>query len=183
MKAGFLSALAFLLLTLGASAQNSTTRIPFVQAQGMGTVTIQPDQAILDLSVMTQASTATAASAQNATQVTSVISALTNLLGASASIKTVSYSLNANYSYPSNGQSVLTGYTAVNTVEATISDLTVIGQTIDAGVQAGAGGAGGEGKRRMHRTSAGDRVRVLERAVARRAVAFWRAGARERARY
>jgi uncharacterized protein YggE len=138
MKTGFLLGLAVLLLPLGVSAQTSTTRIPFVQAQGTGTVTIQPDQAILDLSVVTQANTATATSAQNATAVTSVLSALTSLLGAGASIKTVSYSLNANYSYSSGGQATLIGYTATNTVEATITDLTMIGQTIDAGIQAGA---------------------------------------------
>jgi uncharacterized protein YggE len=130
--------MALLLTALVASAQTTTNRIPFVRAFGTGTVVIQPDQATLDLSVVTQAQTATATSSQNATQVTSVIGALTSLLGASASIKTVSYSLTANYSYPANGQPVLTGYTATNTVEATITNLGVIGQAIDAGIQAGA---------------------------------------------
>lgn len=138
MRTRFLSALTLVLMCFEAFAQTSTSRAPFVQAQGTGTVTIQPDQAILDLSVLTQASTATAASAQNAAQVTAVINALNGVLGAGASVKTVSYTLNANYNYSSGGQGTLTGYTANNTVEATIGDLTVIGQAIDAGVQAGA---------------------------------------------
>lgn len=138
MKAKLALVFSIVLAALGASAQTTTSRIPFVRATGTATVSIQPNQATLDLGVVTQAQTATAAAAENATQVTNVISALTNLLGMTASIKTVSYSLNAVYSYPSNGQAVLTGYTANNTVEATISNLTVIGQTIDAGIQAGA---------------------------------------------
>jgi uncharacterized protein YggE len=101
-------------------------------------VSIQPDQATLDLSVVTMAQTATSTSQQNATLVSSVIAALTSLLGSSASIKTVSYSLTANYSYPSNGQPVLVGYTANNTVEANITNLAAIGQAIDTGIQAGA---------------------------------------------
>jgi hypothetical protein len=138
MKARLFSGAAVLLAVLGASAQTTTSRIPFVRAMGTGTVSIQPDQATLDLSVVTQAQTATAASQQNATLVTSVIGALTSLLGTSGTVKTVSYSLTANYSYPQNGQPVLVGYTATNTVEANITNLAIIGQAIDAGIQAGA---------------------------------------------
>jgi uncharacterized protein YggE len=138
MQPGLFSSVALLLIAVAAPGQTTTSRAPFVRAMGTGTVSIQPDEATLDLSVVTLAQTATAASSQNATQVTSVIGALTSLLGSTASIKTVSYSLVANYSYPANGLPVLTGYTANNTVEATITNLGAIGQAIDTGIQAGA---------------------------------------------
>ena len=55
-----------------------------------------------------------------------------------AKIQTLSYSLNPNNNYPSNGQPVLTGYTASNTVQVTVTDLSIIGKLIDTGIQAGA---------------------------------------------
>lgn len=138
MKSILLSALALMLSSMGAPAQTSTTRAPFVSAVGTATVTFQPDQATIDLGVVTQGQTASAASTQNAAQTAAVISALTSLLGAGGSLKTISYSLTANYSYPQNGPPILTGFTATNTVEITMSNLAGIGQAIDTGIQAGA---------------------------------------------
>jgi len=57
-------------------------------------------------------------------------------LGPNAQLRTLSYSLNPNYS--NGNQPVIIGYTASNTVEARLSDLSLIGRTIDTGIQAGA---------------------------------------------
>src|SRR6266545_3124911 len=121
-----------LLSTLCLCAQLAPARRQFARAIGEGRVSIKPDQAKVDVSVVTQAATAQEASAQNATAVTAVISALRVLLGANADIKTISYSLNPEYRFPSGGGTpTLTGYTATNTLEVTTDDLSVIGRIID----------------------------------------------------
>jgi uncharacterized protein YggE len=111
---------------------------PFVRAVGNATVPVKPDKAVIQFSVVTTAASAQDASSQNANQVTAVLAALTGLLGPNANIQTLSYSLNPNYNFPQNQPPVLTGYTASNTVQVTVTDLSVIGKVIDTGVQAGA---------------------------------------------
>jgi uncharacterized protein YggE len=110
----------------------------FVQAQGSASVSVKPDQAQIQLAVVTTAATASDASNQNATQVNAVLAALNAILGPNPNIQTLSYSLNPNYNYPQNGQPVLTGYTASNTVQVTLIDLSLIGKVIDTGIGAGA---------------------------------------------
>ena len=109
-----------------------------VGASGQATVSVKPDQAKLDVGVVTQAVTAQDAAAQNASQVAAVLAQLQTVLGSGADIKTIGYSLNATYRYPQGAPPVLTGYSASNTVEVTMTDLSLIGRTIDAASQAGA---------------------------------------------
>src|SRR5262245_39057392 len=78
---------------------------PFVRAFGEATISVKPDLARVQFSVVTQASTAQEAADRNATQVNAVLAALRSALGSNADLKTLSYSLYANY----NNQSVLTG--------------------------------------------------------------------------
>ncbi len=134
----FAIALAVSLCSTSVYAQVSTPRPPFIQAVGQGSVSVQPDQAKIDFSVITTATTAQNAAAQNATQVSALISALQTLLGSAGNIQTIGYSLNPNYNYPPGGNPVLTGYTASNTVEVSASDLSMVGTIIDTGVRAGA---------------------------------------------
>jgi uncharacterized protein YggE len=124
---------AFALLSVVAPGQAQPQR-PFVRALGEATVSVKPDESRVQFSVVTQATTAQEAADRNATQVNAVLAALRSVLGPNADLKTLSYSLFANY----NNQSVLTGYTATNTVEVTLTDLSVIGKIIDTGIQAGA---------------------------------------------
>jgi uncharacterized protein YggE len=130
-----LATLTFLNNALWAQAQSSRH---LVGASGQATVSVKPDQAKLDVGVVTQAATAQDAAAQNATQVAAVLAQLQTVLGSSADIKTIGYSLSATYRYPQGAPPVLTGYTASNTVEVTITDLSLIGRAIDAASQAGA---------------------------------------------
>ena len=109
-----------------------------VGASGQATVSVKPDQAKLDVGVVTQAATAQDAAAQNASQVAAVLAQLQTVLSPGADIKTIGYSLNAVYRYPQGAPPVLTGYMASNTVEVTMTDLSLIGRTIDAASQAGA---------------------------------------------
>jgi uncharacterized protein YggE len=111
---------------------------PFVRSNGIGTVPVKPDKATIQFSVATTAVTAQDAANQNANQVTAVLAALGTVLGPNPNIQTLSYSLNPNYNFPQNQPPVLTGYTATNTVQVTVTDLTIIGKVIDTGIQAGA---------------------------------------------
>jgi uncharacterized protein YggE len=106
---------------------------------GTASITIKPDQTRISVGVTTTAATAQEAAARNASQVDAVIKALTALIGSKGSIKTTSYSINPVYrTTPGQTQAQLVGYSANNTIEVSVNDLTIIGQVIDTGVQAGA---------------------------------------------
>jgi len=124
-------------LALQGQATGSTPRL--VRASGEGVVSVVPDRARVSVGVVTQAGTAQEAAAQNAAQVETVLAQLRQVLGASADIKTTNYSLTPNYRYPQGGgPPTLVNYTASNTVEVTLADLSIIGRVIDTAAQAGA---------------------------------------------
>ena len=137
-KSAFTATIGFLIAaTLSAQTPVAPTRS--VRASGTATISVNPDQAQISATVTTQGMTAQAASSQNATQSAAVLSALTQLLGAGANIKTINYSVTPNYNYPPNGGiPILTGFTANNTVEVTLSGVTTVGTVIDTAIQAGA---------------------------------------------
>jgi len=111
----------------------------FVRAFGQSTVSVKPDLARVEFSVVTQASTAQDASSQNAMRTSNVLSQLQTLLGPNADIQTVAYSMSPNYTYPPGGGTpTLVGYTVSNTVRVTTTDLSITGKIIDTGIQAGA---------------------------------------------
>lgn len=118
-------------------AQTSGT----IQAMGSATLSVQPDQAQLTVSVSTDGATAQQAAQQNATLTNTVLNALKQVLGSSGSIQTVGYS-----EYPRYGTGVnagIVGYTAANTVQVTTYDLSLPGALIDAAGQSGASTVGG----------------------------------------
>ncbi len=125
-------------IAIAANAQTTLTRRS-ITATGSATVAATPDKANVDLGVTTQAATAQDAAAQNATQVTSVLNAIHGVLGPNATIKTINYSLSPVYNNPGPGQTpVVVGYVVSNIVDTTITDLTLIGKVIDAGIGGGA---------------------------------------------
>ena len=110
-----------------------------ITATGEASISVTPDQAFVAVGVATQAATAQDASQQNATQAGAVISALQSLLGSSASIKTISYSVSPVYNNPPAGQSPsIAGYLVTNIVQVTLTDLTQVGKVIDTSIQSGA---------------------------------------------
>jgi uncharacterized protein YggE len=114
-------------------------RPPSIRVTGEATVTANPDQAKIDVGVVTQAEKAETASAQNATRVDAVLAALKKTLGQRAEIKTLSYSVSPNYRYPKEGGApTITGYTATNVLQVTLNELSLIGKVIDTAVQFGA---------------------------------------------
>jgi uncharacterized protein len=133
-----LAAAAALLLAFSAGAQVMPARRGHVRAFGEASVSVRPDVARIAVGVTTQDRTAADAATKNAEQSAAVIAALRALLGATAEIRTVSYTLGPVYQYPPGGQPQLTGFSANNIVEATVADLGLIGRVIDAAIQAGA---------------------------------------------
>ena len=125
----------------GAWAQEAGDKIarPTIRVGGEATINAKPDQAELDLGVVSQATTGQAAAAQNAQKLDAVLAQLRKMLGSGADIKTLSYNLTPNYRYPKEGgQPSISGYTASNVIEIKTGDLPQVGKLIDAATQSGA---------------------------------------------
>ena len=135
--------LSLLTLMLCCSASAAQTTVPSVQATGSATLTAKPNQAQLDIGVITNGTTAQEASQKNASMSDTVQAALSKVLGSAGTLQTVSYYVTPRYSNTPNQPSVIIGYTAGNTVRVTTTDLSQIGLLIDAASQAGANSVGG----------------------------------------
>jgi uncharacterized protein len=132
----------FLLLFLAISALAQTTPAS-VQAQGSASISVQPDQAQLTVSITTNGTTAQDAGQQNATLTATVMAALQKLIGTNGTIATVSYTISPRYSNGTATQApTIVGYSASITEQLTLNNLTLIGQAIDTANQAGATSVG-----------------------------------------
>lgn len=130
-------------LLLAAATSGTAQLRPFVRASGEGAVSFQPDQMKLSLTVSNQADSARQAADENATRSTTLIDAVKKLLGATADLRTVSYSVSPVYRYPAGAQPQIYAYQATNSLEVTTSDLSIAGRLIDTAVSAGANNIGG----------------------------------------
>jgi hypothetical protein len=90
------------------------------------------------LAVVTQARRALDAQQENANRSDAVVKALKAAAGSGAEVKTSGYSLQPQRIYKEGQPPTITGYEARNTVTVTLSDLTRVGQLIDAASQVGA---------------------------------------------
>lgn len=134
---GAVSAL-LLVGTAGAGARSTVSTAAgqhSIVVTGDGTVTTVPDRAQVSFGVSTDARTASAALHMNAAEITKVIAALKGQGVAAADIRTDLVSLSPRYSQA--GDAVV-GFTATNSVTATLRNLDKAGATIDAAVDAGA---------------------------------------------
>jgi uncharacterized protein YggE len=125
---------------VGAAAQQEGKDTPrTIRVAGNATTTAAPDQAQIDLGVLTQAQTAKEAASENAKRVEGVIAAARQALGAKADLKTIGYSVNPIYgeAKPNRGPAV-TGYSVDNVVRVTTGDLAPVGKLLDAAIAAGA---------------------------------------------
>jgi uncharacterized protein len=112
---------------------------PSIRVTGEAVVTANPDQARIEIGVISQAESAQAAATQNAQRLESVLNDLRRILGTSADIKTISYSVSPNYRYPKEGgKPTIVGHTASNVLRVKIDDLSLVGKVIDTATQSGA---------------------------------------------
>ena len=125
------------------SSQNSINVI------GTGEASYTPNEALIQVSIQTQNSTAVAATSLNAIDVSNVIKALNGIGVSNSSIQTQGYSLSPNYaSCYSSCVPQITGYTVTNSLQVNITSNVAnelglkSGQVIDTAVNAGANGIG-----------------------------------------
>jgi uncharacterized protein YggE len=102
---------------------------------GTGTADVVPDAADWSFGVRSEAPTASAALSENASTMKDVIDALQKAGVAKDDIRTDQVSL---YPQMSNDGRTVTGYSASNTVTATVRDVGNAGRVVDAAVSAGA---------------------------------------------
>jgi uncharacterized protein YggE len=126
-----------------AAMQSDLRSLTKVMVSGDSIVQAQPDTAILNISVVTQARAALDAQQQNANKSDAVVRALKSAAGSGAEIKTSGYSLQPQRVYKENQPPSIVGYEARNSVTVTLADLTKVGSVIDAASQAGANDVGG----------------------------------------
>jgi hypothetical protein len=132
----------FLALCFCAASLVAQTTAASVTASGTATIYVQPDQAQLTVSVTTQGTTASAAGQQNANVTVAVTKAVSGVLGSNGSIATISYSVYPMYGVGAQSSTII-GYSATNSFQVTLTDLTLIGSIIDTANQAGATSVGG----------------------------------------
>ena len=140
MKSWFSAICLLVVFPAAALAQEGEKRErpPSVTATGEAIITAEPDQAEIDIGVVTQARTAPEAAKENAEKVARVTAEVKKLLGRADELKTASYSLNPNYRYAQERKPEITGYTATNILRIKTGDLTNVGKLIDVSMQSGA---------------------------------------------
>src|SRR5262245_31726139 len=140
MKKILLTVFVVFLLASAANAQqrDARPRVPSITVNGEATISAEPDQAQIDIGVVTQARSAPAASKENAQRLSRVLAEVKKLLGKSDEVKTSGYALTPNYRYPQGGKPEIVGYTASNTVRIKTNNLDLVGKLIDGSMQAGA---------------------------------------------
>jgi uncharacterized protein len=129
-----------ILLTSTTQAQQLTERPrpPSITVNGEATISAEPDQAEIDIGVVTQARTAPEASKENADRLSRVLAEVKKQLGKGDEAKTSGYSLGPTYRYPQGGKPEIVGYTATNILRIKTTNLSLVGRLIDSAMQAGA---------------------------------------------
>lgn len=129
-----------LLLASTAAAQElrDRNRLPSITVSGDAVILAAPDQAEIDIGVVTQARSAPEASKENAERLARVLAEAKKQLGKGDEVKTSGYSLTPNYRYPQGGKPEIVGYTATNILRIKTTNLSLVGKLIDSSMQAGA---------------------------------------------
>ncbi len=125
------------LLALSGCAKKSSHATK-VTVAGEALTRVEPDSAVLVLSVVTQSPQALIAQQENARKSDGVASAVKTTAGSNVEIKTSDYTLQPQYDYRDNRLPKIVGYDARNSVIVTMSDLQNVGAVIDGASRAGA---------------------------------------------
>ena len=134
LAAGSINLIVSASLKLKEAKNIASARTMAVSAEGK--VTVSPDTANINFSVITEAKTTKEAQAQNTEKMNKVIEYVKSVGIDPKDIKTVSYYLYPKYEYP-NGKSILVGYTLTNSVSVKIVKFEVIGDLIAKSVELG----------------------------------------------
>jgi uncharacterized protein YggE len=125
-------------LISGAGCSKKAPRTTKVTVAGEATTRVEPDTAVLTVSVVTQNPQALNAQQENARKSEAVAAAVKTTAGSSVEIKTSDYTLQPQYDYRDNRLPKIVGYNARNSIIVTMTDLKNVGAVIDAASSAGA---------------------------------------------
>lgn len=129
---------------VAAAGTASATPGATISVTGSGSAHAVPDTASVTLGVTVQSANAASAMQQDGQRLTAVVAALRQAGVAAQDIRTSSLSLNPQYqSGPGGGSGRITGFTADNTVTATVRQTGQLGTVIDAALGAGANAING----------------------------------------
>lgn len=123
----------------GQDTPESGNRLSTLRVSAEATVLAEPDQARLEVGVVTQAGSAEAASAENARRTEAAMTAVRRVLGSMGRVRTVGFSVRPEYRYPKEGGTpTIAGYTASNVIEVVTGNLAYVGRLVDAATASGA---------------------------------------------
>lgn len=113
-----------------------------INVNAQGTVTREPDRAVLTIAVESQANNARQASQDNARKMEQVFAALRRVGIVPPNVRTIAYELQPQYQQPDrnnpNPEPKIVGYRAINMVLVQVDTIGKVGQVIDATVTSGA---------------------------------------------
>jgi len=118
-------------------AQTSKSTSKTIQISGTGTASGTPDVVLLSLAVYTQSATATRATQDNAVAMNKIFQALGKLGVGRNAITTTAYSL-VPILNNTKSPSMVVGYSARNSIQVTLLNVSMTGVALDAAVTAGA---------------------------------------------
>lgn len=133
----FLVILCVALFLVAGCAKKANTATK-VTVAGEAVTRVEPDSAVLVLSVVTQSAQAVTAQQENARKSDAVSNAVKATAGSNVEIKTSDYTLQPQYDPRDTRLPKIIGYDARNSVIVTMSDLKNVGAVIDAASRAGA---------------------------------------------
>ncbi len=108
-----------------------------ISVSGTGQVYLTPDMATVSIGVQTEGKKAARALEENSQRTAEVINTIRKFGIAASDIRTTNFSISPSYDYGPNGERLGIYYVVNNTVVVTVRDLEVIGDLLDAVVQAG----------------------------------------------
>ena len=160
--------LAYLCLLAAAPVRADTVSLAHtITVDGEATIYVDPDHASVDFGVDTQASSVGEALKENNAKMNSVLDALQRTGLARTDIQTTQFSITPQHplvkgsTYQQYDYSVVSGYEVSNKITVTLSDLTKIGDVIDAAANAGANSSNSVIFEIKNRDELLDKVRAL----------------------
>jgi hypothetical protein len=130
-------AAVFLIVSINQKLNTATTTNT-VSFTGEGKVLAKPDIAVIDFSIVTQATTSKGAQNVNSVKSNKVTDFLKAQKIAEKDIKTTSYNIYPQYTYPRNGSPEVDGYQVSETIQVKIRNLDQTSTIVDGAVTAGA---------------------------------------------
>ncbi|MEX2465605.1 MAG: SIMPL domain-containing protein [Gemmatimonadota bacterium] len=122
----------------GVRSQVSDDEPGFIEVNGNASVTVPVDLARVAFAVETRSVTASDAAAENALLMDAVLRAVRGGDVPGLTVETFGYTLRPEYSFDESRVRTIEGYTALNNVRATTTDVDAVGTVIDLAIAAGA---------------------------------------------